>query len=166
MAIPSADPGAMASPECQLAAVFEQIHQQRMLGLPILNPALRVAVIGGRRWQDDWVGVLITPWCMNLVLLPGSGSARRPGAVGSTLCIRLPAGTFELIASYEPDIGSFAACSLFSPMQGFADQPSAVAVAETVIAGLFEPQPAGARPASENRPGISRRDLLRGKLRG
>jgi [NiFe] hydrogenase assembly HybE family chaperone len=156
----------MARPECQLAAAFEQIHQQRMLGLPILNPALRVAVIGGRRWQDDWLGVLITPWCMNLVLLPGPASVRRPGPVGSTLCIRLPAGTFELIASHEPDIGPFAACSLFSPMQGFADQPSAVAVAETVIAGLFEPQQTDMPSARENWSGISRRDLLRGKLRG
>jgi hypothetical protein len=63
-------------------------------------------------------------------------------------------------------LGIGAACSLFSPMQGFADQASAVAVAETMMAELFEPQQTRASSASENRPGISRRDLLRGKLRG
>jgi [NiFe] hydrogenase assembly HybE family chaperone len=156
-----------AAPEQRLREAFERIHRERMAGLPILHPDLRVAVIGGRRWQHDWIGVLLTPWCMNLVLLPGPGAARRPGSAGSTQRLVLPAGTFELVASHEAGVGAFAACSLFSPMHGFADQAAAVATAEAVMQALFAPPEAP--PAADARrslpAGISRRDLLRGRLR-
>ncbi len=126
--------------ERKLTAAFEQIHHQRMRGLPILHPGLRVAVVGGRRWQGDWLGILLTPWCMNLVLIPGPDSAQQLGSIGSTGCIDLPAGRFELIASEEAGVGAFAACSLFSPMQDFPDQASALATAEAIMVELFDPQ--------------------------
>lgn len=162
----------MADLERKLAAAFEQIHQQRMLGLPILHPGLRVAVVGGRDWQGEWLGILLTPWCMNLVLIPGPDSEHRPGPVGRKQRIDLPAGQFELIASEEAGIGPFAACSLFSPMHDFADQANALATAESIMLELFESQgvqhparPSG-NPSVESGSGISRRDLLRGRISG
>jgi [NiFe] hydrogenase assembly HybE family chaperone len=150
----------------RLTAVFERIHRERMAGLPILHPALSVAVVGAREWRGAWAGVLITPWCMNLVLIPAPGSGFVPGPTGSKQVLELPAGAFELIASEEPDIGPFAACSLFSPMQQFADQAAALATAEAVMQQLFEPDPPPAAPQPAAAPGISRRDLLRGTLSG
>ena len=41
-----------------------------MAGVPMLNPALRVQAVGFRHWQSHWLGVLVTPWFMNLMLLP------------------------------------------------------------------------------------------------
>lgn len=155
-----------------------------MAGLPILHPGLSVAVIGARAWRGDWLGVLITPWCMNLVLVPAAGSDSAD--VGNNVVLALPAGRFELLRSHEPGIGAFAACSLFSPMHEFADQGAAVATAESVMAQLFEPAaveiptavaaapavpvPAGELVggeslAQEARSGISRRDLLRAAFR-
>lgn len=150
----------------QLVARFERVQRERMAGLPILHPGLSVVVIGAREWQQDWLGMLVTPWCMNLVRIPGPGSAFVPGSVGSKQIIAFPAGEFEFIASDEEGVGPFAACSLFSPMQEFADQAVALATAEAVMAALFEPEPSSAAapqgiPAQAN---ISRRDLLRGRL--
>jgi [NiFe] hydrogenase assembly HybE family chaperone len=151
-----------------LTDAFERIQRERMTRLPILHPCLSVTVVGAREWQGDWLGVLITPWCMNLVLVPRPGSVHAPGPTGATQFIGLPAGRYELIASAADGIGPFAACSLHSPMSGFADHASAVAAAEAVIAELFEPTPCpsdGERRASPGRSGLSRRDLLRGNLR-
>jgi [NiFe] hydrogenase assembly HybE family chaperone len=182
---------ATADIEQRLQEAFERIHQQRMLGLPILHPGLRVAVVGGRRLlsdsQADWLGILLTPWCMNLVLIPGPESTRQLGSVGSTRCVDLPAGRFELITSEEASVGRFAACSLFSPMHDFADQASALAMAEAIMTELFEPQgPVRAggvgQPVEQHRPQripplegsdtprlrstVSRRDLLCGRICG
>ena len=151
-----------------LTDAFERIHRERMAGLPILHPGLSVAVVGAREWQGDWLGVLITPWCMNLVLVPRRGSVHTLGPTGAKQSIELPAGRYELLASAADGVGPFAACSLFSPMNDFADQASAVAAAEAVIAALFEPNPRPSdeeRPGSNRRPGVRRRDLLRGTLR-
>ena len=154
-----------------LTAAFERVHHKRMAGLPILHPCLSVAVIGARQWRQDWLGMLLTPWCMNLVIVPGSASTFVAGPVGSKQLIEFPAGTFEFIASDEAGIGAFAACSMFSPMQTFADQAAAVATAEAIMVALFEPEPDGAQGGSQvdvaaasNGAGISRRDLLRGRV--
>lgn len=147
----------------RLTAAFQRIHVERMAGLPILNPGLSVQVVGGRIVDGDWIGVLITPWCMNLVLVPGTESANSPGQVGVKQEIRLPAGDVEMIGSAEADIGPFAACSLYSPMGGFADQDAAVAVAEEILSAVLGPAPGDAEaPAAPGKVGISRRELLRG----
>ena len=55
----------------KLEAVFTDIAQTRMAGMPICNEALRVQVVGLREWQGRWVGVLVTPWTISMVLMPG-----------------------------------------------------------------------------------------------
>lgn len=140
-----------------------------MQGMPILNPALRVQVVGGRLYRGDWFGVLITPWCMNIVVITSPGSANWPGKTGTKQVVRLLSGEYEFIASEEPGLGPFAACSLFSPMGDFPDQPTVVATAEAVVAALFDtPAPVVSSDVAAvgNAPTISRRELLRGAFRG
>jgi [NiFe] hydrogenase assembly HybE family chaperone len=173
----------------RLAAAFRRIHRERMAGLPILHPSLQVAVVGGRRWQGHWLGVLVTPWCMNLVLVPAAGSTLAQDAEGTTRLLDFPAGRFELTASDVEGIGTMATCSLFSPMHAFGDQAAAETTAREVMSELFEPTLPGVTPstradradaetqrhgsrsgtASGSRPskggGMSRRDLLRGGFR-
>lgn len=162
----TADPTRIAAVTAAVTATFERIHAERMAGLPILHPGLAVAVVGARDWQGDWLGVLVTPWCMNLLLVPAPGSARTPGLLGTKQVLELPAGAFELTASVEDAIGPFAACPLFSPMDDFADQAGAVATAESIMAALFEPAAADPAPAAGTGRGLSRRDLLRGRRSG
>ena len=42
----------------------------RMEGLDFVNPALSVEAVAFAPWQGHWLGVLITPWFMNLILAP------------------------------------------------------------------------------------------------
>ncbi|NBC15329.1 MAG: [NiFe]-hydrogenase assembly chaperone HybE [Gammaproteobacteria bacterium] len=158
----------------RLAEAFRRIHRERMAGLPILHPHLEVAVVGGRRWQGHWLGVLVTPWCMNLVLVPAAGSALAQDAGGTTRLLDFPAGRFELTASDVDGVGAMATCSLFSPMHAFADQAAAEATALEVMTELFEPTAPGAAPSPgagsadaevQRGGGVSRRDLLRGTFR-
>ncbi len=78
------------------------------------------------------LGVLITPWFMNLVCLP----LRRADAtlgVGVTRVRQLGGRPFGFIGAHEPAVGAFSACSLFSPMFDFADQAAARATARAVM---------------------------------
>lgn len=61
-------------PVTDVKAVFEHIAVMRMRGLPIVNPALGVEALSFRRWAGEWLGVLITPWSLSLMLLPGGGA--------------------------------------------------------------------------------------------
>ena len=141
---------------CQsLEAAFNAILQTRMHDVPVLNPALSVQALEFLRYQQDWLGVLITPWFMNLLLLPAPDSTWQTQAPGSKFSRTFPYGVFEFTVANEAPLGVYAVCSLFSPMFQFADQAAAVAAAKAALQGLLtSPAP---RP-------VSRRDLLRGNL--
>lgn len=138
--------------QARIEAAFGTIARERMAGVPILNPALDVAAIGTRAWNGHWLAILVTPWCMNVLLLPQSSDPaawKGPGP-GDTLRQALPGGSFAFIVGEEPALGRFLMCSLFSPMQEFADQAAAVATAEAVMVEIMTPPPAPA-PAPMSR---------------
>ncbi len=145
----------------QLEQVFAHIGATRMHGVPVLNTALRVQAVGfevvdgeGRGVAQVLQGILITPWFMNLLrlpLVPGApASARAPGSKRSHLCGEQ---LFEFIAGHEEALGTFEACSLFSPMFEFANQAGAVSTATEILKLLRNPPepraPAGSVPAPD-----------------
>jgi [NiFe] hydrogenase assembly HybE family chaperone len=168
-------------PSALLEVTFARIHETRMAGLPFVNPALRVEAVGFRRWEGLWLGVLITPWFMNLMLLPCAATEHAWPQVryGESLAYRLPAGVFEFIRAQEPPLGDYQSCSLFSPMAVFADQAGARATAMAALAALFDEGtragvegpgtslagPAASPVAAASAP-PSRRDFLRGRWQG
>ena len=56
----------------QLAAAFRNVAKERMAGVPLVNETLSVEAVGFTEWDGRLLGVLVAPWFMNLVLLPGT----------------------------------------------------------------------------------------------
>lgn len=135
------------NPAAALETVFRQIAATRMAGVSILNPALDVEAVGFRSWRGDWVGVLITPWFMNLICLPGPDSTREAQSSGSRQDVELPSGHYEFLSADEDELGHYLTSSLFSPMFEFPDMERARTVAEAVLAEIFAP--AAPEPAPE-----------------
>lgn len=135
----------------QLEAVFCRIAATRMAGVSLLNPALGVEAVGFRPWGTDWVGVLITPWFMNLICLPGPDAAWEIHSSGTRLDRELPSGVYEFLAADEDELGPYLTSSLFSPMFEFPDMDRAREVARAVLDELFTPAPESppARPEPE-----------------
>lgn len=116
----------------QLEALFKKIHVQAMHDVPICNPVIKVEALAYGSFEDMWLGVLVTPWCMNLILLPmeESWEGQRTGDKVKHL---LPAGSYEFINGAHEDFGPYRMCSLFSPMYEFADHGSAMATAAVAL---------------------------------
>ncbi|MEW5998584.1 MAG: [NiFe]-hydrogenase assembly chaperone HybE [Pseudomonadota bacterium] len=119
---------------------FRHIAETQMAGVPVCNPRLGVAMRGWRALGEEQMGVLITPWFMNLMIFPpsDSGNARR---VGTASARQLPAGTFDSTWGYEQMIGGYWSVSLFSPMNEFADMAAAVDTADAALEMLFAAPP-------------------------
>lgn len=126
-----------------------------MRGLPVINTALSVQAVGFNRFGEDWLGVLITPWFMNLLLLPSPDSTWLEQQPGTKIDKHFPYGTFEFTLGSEAQLGIYALCSLFSPMFEFENQAAALTSAQAALQGL---------PAEVAPRGVSRRDLLRGAI--
>jgi [NiFe] hydrogenase assembly HybE family chaperone len=162
------DPAAAAA-AARVQAAFERVHRDRMAGLPFVNEALRVELVGLRRWQGRWLGVLVTPWSMNLMLLPADdapeGTPPWPRlATGEFAEFAFPAGVLSFLGGREGEAGEYLTCSLFSPVFEFADQAAARQMAEACLLALLDPQAAAAQaaPAREPQPSLSRRRFLGG----
>ncbi len=121
----------------KLELVFSEIARTRMADILILNPALRVETVGFREWEGRWIGVLVTPWTINLVLLPGQDGPLIPLALDEKSLWDFPSGTYEFMGLNEPAIGTCHICSLISPVMEFATHEEALAVAREIIVGLF-----------------------------
>ena len=148
-------------------------ERERMGGVPILNPALRVAAVGMRGHGETWACGLVTPWFINLMLLPGApeiAQAWSGFSIGTKVSHDFPAGTFEFLCGADEALGPYRMCSLFSPVPEFENQEAALAAAEAALLALFDenidaPPEQKAPPAPPaNKPAqVSRRTLFFGR---
>ncbi|MDI3323299.1 [NiFe]-hydrogenase assembly chaperone HybE [Pontibacterium granulatum] len=114
---------------------------QRMADLPMYNAALEVACVGFQPYAEREIGVLVTPWCMNLTLFPAESdnwAAWSGTEIGNKQMIALPSGQYEGIFGWSELTGGFMSCSLFSPMFEFAEQVVALETAEAVMKAVFD----------------------------
>ena len=138
-----------------LVDFYRRVETERMQGIPILNPLLRVEAAGFRLAdeEEDAVaeGVLITPWFMSLVRLP-LAVQDHAGRVGRKRVLAFGNERFDFIGAHDPVLGFHEACALFSPMAEFRSQVQARETAQAVLdqlrpAPVAPPQAAEALPA-------------------
>ncbi len=156
----------------QLVSAYRDIVQPRMLSLPMYNTALKVEAVGLQVHDGRVCGVLVTPWFMNLVLLPGENDEWSGLAPGKTLKVAFPAGDYPCMLSMPEGIVPHLSLPLFTTVNGFTDQDIARRVAGEVLQRLFRhtPDPAQgdeidselARSGLHRR--LTRRELLCGLL--
>jgi [NiFe] hydrogenase assembly HybE family chaperone len=153
----------------RIESAFEHVGQTRMRDMPLSNPRLSVAAVGFRPWQSSWIGVLVTPWSINLLQFPTPEAPFAPARADAVIEVTLPGATLPFMQAQMDTLGEFRMCSLFSPAQQFADQETAIATAHETLRLLFEPNDnAGAHAGSASpatrsqpeQPAPSRRRLL------
>jgi [NiFe] hydrogenase assembly HybE family chaperone len=178
----------LPDPSARLSDAF-RVVAKRMSGLPVVNPVLGVEAVGFAPWQGHWLGVLLTPWCMNLVVMPRDPTQWQPLAPGAKRSYAFPAGQYEFIGAHDESAGDFQMCSLFSPLLQFDDHETARLVAQLARDALFDvenaehpvvpvanlsppvaasvpgPGPLASLEASLDAP-QSKRDFLRGRWAG
>lgn len=122
----------------QLETLFKHIHQQRMQDIPVINDKLEVTGVGFQQWQNSFLGILVTPWFMNIILLPSDSENWDDITILSQQTHIFPSGRYQFLMNFEPDIGRYQTCSLFSPMFEFADNDAAVETAEHAIKAIMD----------------------------
>jgi [NiFe] hydrogenase assembly HybE family chaperone len=175
-------------PSASLVQSFRRVAQ-RMHGLDFVNPALDVEAVAFGPWEGRWLGVLVTPWFMNLILAPRDAAAWTSVKPGKKRTYLFPAGAYDFIGARDDDVGEYQMCSLFSPLLHFDDQETARLVAGLAREALFDAanaenaqppvgnlSPAPASGAPESRPLAklqaqlnvpqSKRDFLRARWTG
>ncbi len=149
------DPQAVAD---SLVQAFERIQQEEMQDIPLLNPLLRVEALGFREYQGRVIGIIITPWFMNLIMLPGEEDDWDDLQLGDKQRHEFPANTYTFLVNEIDGIGRYLSNSLYSPMNEFYDQDHAMAAAKSFLDLLM------VRP--EQKADVIDEDLLGKIMRG
>lgn len=129
-----------ANPAPLLERVFRRIAATNMADMPLANPALVVEAVAFRRQGGNghWLGVLITPWAMNLLYLPAVEGVPpwSNKKAGDKHLWHFPSGEYEFTVAAEAELGVYHLCSLFSPPTQFVNQEAARQTACAVLAAL------------------------------
>lgn len=120
-----------SDPSGFLEAHFRQLDQ------PLINPALSVEAIGFVRYEGDWLGVVVTPWFLNLYLLSGGGRLWGDIPAGQRRYLELPCGVLQFIADDDPEIGPYQYCPLIAPVSAVADMSTARQAALDALRSVF-----------------------------
>ncbi len=124
-----------------LEADFTEIWNAKMRDVPMVNPVLHVKAIGFRQLADGrLLGVLLSPWFMNLVLLPSDDEDWSDLTPGTKEVFDFPSGAYEFTHNTREMVGGYKACSLFSMMGEFKTQAQAVDVARAIMTALYDPE--------------------------
>lgn len=152
-----------ASPQDAVQAHFDTVWRTAMQGLPFVNDALQVRALRFARIDGDWLGGLVTPWCVQLMLLPGGGTLWANVSAGTRSAVALPVGMLPFIAdSSDGTLQAFQYFPLVNSVSGLPDMASAEAVIHSALATALTPPAPPPEPAA---PQIDtgRRRFLRGK---
>lgn len=163
-------------PSLALLRHFRYVRDTRMAGLPFLNNSVDVCVADCRRVGGDWLAAVVTPWSIQLVLLPGGGALWQDASSGVRCAISLPAGEMLFIgeadeenAEHDECVAAFLYCPLISPLEGIAGTDAACVIArDALVAALSPPQSraeSSSTSAAMSPPSPSRRAFLRGSSR-
>ncbi len=120
---------------------YQIVERERMEGVPILNKTLSVMAKGFDVFGDYRLGIMATPWFMNLMMVPLEGALddRADPKFGATQHHMLPSGRFAFIVGHEEGLGYILTCSLFSPVFEFADQQAFEETAQAVLVEVLTP---------------------------
>ena len=137
------------NPSDLVEQTYFRVYQERMADVPILNAALSVEAIDFQRWQGHWLGIVVTPWCMSVLLVPGSAEGWVWTGENKRRFVKFPAGEFAFLGSEEAELGEFQSCSLFSPMGKFSTQIEAAMTARASMVALLTAPPAPEASAAQ-----------------
>ncbi len=120
-----------------LESAFERINHESMQDIPIVNRMLKVQALGFQEYAGRTMGVIITPWLMNLLLLPGEEDNWDELQLGDKQSLDFPSSSYRFLLNEIEGVGRFLAHSLYSPMHEFINQDHAIAAAESFLDRLM-----------------------------
>ncbi|MNH98380.1 Hydrogenase-2 operon protein HybE [compost metagenome] len=107
--------GFASNPATLLVAQYERIAREQMQGLPFYHATMPI-VAECVLFEEQWLGCVLTPWMLSLVVLPGPDQLWPVRSNSDRLALQLPCGNMTFMVGELPETGQLLACSLMSPL--------------------------------------------------
>ncbi|MFQ2411841.1 hydrogenase-2 assembly chaperone [Aeromonas caviae] len=107
--------GFASNPAPLLVAQYERIAREEMQTLPFYHPDMPI-VAECVLFEGQWLGCVLTPWMLSVVVLPGPEQLWAVRSSSERLALQLPCGNLTFMVGELPETGQLLACSLMSPI--------------------------------------------------
>ena len=67
-------------------------------------------------FEEQWIGTVLTPWMISVVILPGPQQQWEPRELGDKLTVQLPYKALTFTVSGVENVPQYLSCSLLSPL--------------------------------------------------
>ncbi|MGG7448343.1 hydrogenase-2 assembly chaperone [Kosakonia oryzendophytica] len=105
-----------ASPHGEVQAAFAAVAAGEMHDLPFVHPHMPISVTPFTLFEGQWIGCVITPWMLSLLIFPGPQQCWVRRNVGERIGLRLPYGEMTFTVGEMPALAQYLSCSLMSPL--------------------------------------------------
>jgi [NiFe] hydrogenase assembly HybE family chaperone len=157
----------------QLVERFTHIGESAMRDLPIYNHSLEVDAVGFKIIDEGLIGVLITPWFINVMLLPRQ-KQKAAVPLGEKVTYSLVSGEHEFIVGEDDELGRYDFITVASPTLRYKSHQAARDAAYKALEKLLtHPEKTEVKTVeqpmhfvSPEQKGKERRAFLRGLING
>lgn len=121
------------SPHHEVQHAFMAIAAGEMQGLPFVHPQMPVYVTPFTLFETQWLGGVLTPWMLSLLIYPGPQQRWPARRVGERLGLQLPYGEMTFTVGELPSLGQYLSCSLMSPLTRDLSAQQGIALADNCL---------------------------------
>ncbi|MDY4280662.1 MAG: hydrogenase-2 assembly chaperone [[Pasteurella] mairii] len=105
-------------------------------------------------FEQQWIGVVLTPWTLSVVVLPGPEQQWEKREVGEKLLLQLPYKNLVFTVGQLERIPQYLSCSLLSPLDVELTAEQAVQLAKDCLAMILS------LPTKQNKPNVTKRNIF------
>ncbi|MRS13324.1 hydrogenase-2 assembly chaperone [Enterobacteriaceae bacterium RIT691] len=150
--MPGVVDGMRDNPSAALERAFQAVAASEMRELPFFLPQVPVRACGFVLYEQQWLGCLLTPWMLSLLVLPGPQQRWEKRRVGDKLALSLPCGDVRFTVGEITGCGQYLAASLMSPLDRRLTPQALIALADSAAKmALSLPLMNGELPANPSR---------------
>lgn len=128
--------GYAENPAALVEAAFHQVADESMTGLPFINSAVPIKA-EFQLFDSQWVGTVITPWMLSVLVVPGPDQIWDARQVGQRIGLELPYGNMTFVVGQMERLGQYLSCSLVSPLDKSLTAEQGIKLAEDSLRMLL-----------------------------
>lgn len=103
-------------PQALVQAAFKRVSEQSMHDLSFLHPSMGVYASEFSLFENQWIGMVITPWMLSAIILPGPEQYWPHRVIGEKIGLALPYGEMTFTVGELEGLTQYLASSLMSPL--------------------------------------------------